>query len=630
MPSDSFSASVRSAESPLRLSTSVSSTTSTSDSPLPSPSRQDQYPLLTSRYRHLSPKRAAIMNEAGGHPGVRNLLARFENNQSNTTSPPSRGRSPVGSEHSGSGRPLSKVRASFVAVDGATQPNPLAGLRSVSGRSDSPAAPSRVRSFNSEDFEGGLKSPLSVSPTRNSFPFKITEPPAATLETKQEELPEKNDPAPVEPEKPVEVVESPPAPEPTLKVPEVSSPKPTKTVTKRPSTIQVNKPAPKPAAKSPAQPRTPTSPAKPEDKATRTTRTARPATTRATATEAPKVATHKLSRTSLNPATKPATRPARSSMPARDLTKPTTSAASRTTKVTPANTTRPSASATTSTASSTVRKGATTTSTLSRKPSTIKSSTTATQQRAITPTASTTRKPSSRPSPPTHSGSERPHSRVSNTSSRPLDEGFLARMMRPTASSASKTHDKVEVKSPPRPAKPARAPRRVPSKLDTRTSRATKLEPGKPLEKRATPEPVKSEPPQAKAVEEAAKESVAETAVVPEKPVEVAEEVPAEEPVQASAEAVAEEVAVPATEAVPEANGVTEDSAEAAVEQATDLPPVPETEPVAETTVPVEEATKESTEPKASIEASTEAPAEVAAEAQSSEVDIDMGVLTLN
>ena len=562
------------------------------------------------------------MNEAGGHPGVRNLLARFENNQSNTTSPPSRGRSPVGSDHSGSGRPLSKVRASFVAVDGATQPNPLAGLRSVSGRSDSPAAPIRVRGFNSEDFEGGLKSPLSVSPTRNGFPHKITEQPVATLETPQEDLPEKHDPAPVEPEKPSEVVESPPAPVPTPKAPEVSSPKQTKTVTKRPSTIQVGKPAPKPAARSPAQPRTPTSPAKPEDKASRTTRAARPATTRTAAAEAPKVATHKPSRTSLNPATKPTTRPVRSSMPARDLTKPTASAASRTTKATPANTTRPSASATTSTSSSVARKGATTTSTLSRKPSTLKGSTTATQQRAVTPTASTTRKQPSRPSPPAHSGNERPHSRVSNTSSRPLDEGFLARMMRPTASSASKTHDKVEVKSPPRPAKPARAPRRVPSKLDTRTSRATKLEPGKPLEKRATPEPVKSEEPPVKAVEEAAKEGVTEAPVVPEKP--------AEEPVQPVVEAVAEEVASPATEAVPEAKEATEGSAEAAVEQATDLPSVPEPEPAAETTKPVGEETKESTEPEAPVDASAEAPAEVVPEAQSSEVEVDIAALTLN
>lgn len=44
-------------------------------------------------------------------------------------------------------------------------------------------------------------------------------------------------------------------------------------------------------------------------------------------------------------------------------------------------------------------------------------------------------------------------------------------MMRPTASSASKVHDKVEIKSPPRTAKPARAPRTVASKTDLRTAR---------------------------------------------------------------------------------------------------------------------------------------------------------------
>jgi len=44
-------------------------------------------------------------------------------------------------------------------------------------------------------------------------------------------------------------------------------------------------------------------------------------------------------------------------------------------------------------------------------------------------------------------GHDRPSSRVST--SKP-DEGFLARMMRPTASSAQKAHDKVAVHSPPR------------------------------------------------------------------------------------------------------------------------------------------------------------------------------------
>ena len=66
----------------------------------------------------------------------------------------------------------------------------------------------------------------------------------------------------------------------------------------------------------------------------------------------------------------------------------------------------------------------------------------------------------SRPSlPPQQRPHDRPKSRASTVGTKPSDEGFLARMMRPTASSASKTHEKVEVKSPPRPratAKPKR------------------------------------------------------------------------------------------------------------------------------------------------------------------------------
>ncbi|KAI9831122.1 MAG: hypothetical protein M1819_005210 [Sarea resinae] len=63
--------------------------------------------------------------------------------------------------------------------------------------------------------------------------------------------------------------------------------------------------------------------------------------------------------------------------------------------------------------------------------------------------APTVRKPASRASlPAQHAPApERPRSRVSTAGS---GEGFLARMMRPTASSASKTHDKVEPKTSPK------------------------------------------------------------------------------------------------------------------------------------------------------------------------------------
>ncbi|KAI9888241.1 MAG: hypothetical protein M1814_000938 [Vezdaea aestivalis] len=60
---------------------------------------------------------------------------------------------------------------------------------------------------------------------------------------------------------------------------------------------------------------------------------------------------------------------------------------------------------------------------------------------------------------------ERPRSRVSSGSipSRAPDESFLARMMRPTTSSLSKTHEKIEIKHPP-------PPRRAPTMRKTRKS----------------------------------------------------------------------------------------------------------------------------------------------------------------
>ncbi|KAI9715486.1 MAG: hypothetical protein M1812_005962 [Candelaria pacifica] len=64
--------------------------------------------------------------------------------------------------------------------------------------------------------------------------------------------------------------------------------------------------------------------------------------------------------------------------------------------------------------------------------------------------ASNIRKQPPRPSVPPQNGPEPSRSRVSNVGPKPSAEGFLARMMRPTTSSASKTHEKTEVKSPPK------------------------------------------------------------------------------------------------------------------------------------------------------------------------------------
>ncbi|KNG87143.1 putative mucin-7 precursor [Aspergillus nomiae NRRL 13137] len=453
------------------------------------------------------------MQDTGAHPGVRSLLARFENNNNssnqNTTSPPSRGRSPVGSEHSGS-RPLSKVRASFIAVDGATQSGAIAGLRSASSRSDSPAAPpSRVRSFNSDDLNAPLKSPLS-SPISNGLDSEQT-----PNETRSGDMVETVITQVASPEKGVrpqakEAASPHKRSDPISTVSAAPSPKKTQTVTKRPSTIQVDKVSPNRSAskststtlKSAAHPRTPTSPAKPDHaKASKPARSPRPPATR----DAPKAPVTKTSRSSLNTTAKTATRPVRSSMPAREATKPTATSASRTNKPEPRPPTKSArlpTSATTSNLSSAARGGATgtTTSSLSRKPSSLKNATGGIHR---TTTASSVRKQASQPSLPRQPAHDRPHSRVSNTSSRAVDEGFLARMMRPTASSANKTHEKVEMKSPPRPSRVTRAPvRPVASKTEAHNSRPMKEKSvaKKPQEK-PQPVPTQKEEPQPKAVD---------------------------------------------------------------------------------------------------------------------------------
>lgn len=65
-------------------------------------------------------------------------------------------------------------------------------------------------------------------------------------------------------------------------------------------------------------------------------------------------------------------------------------------------------------------------------------------------TAQSRQKPVRSSLPPQSGTAEKPKTRTSTASARGTDGGFLARMMRPTESSRSKTHEKVEVKSPPR------------------------------------------------------------------------------------------------------------------------------------------------------------------------------------
>lgn len=64
-------------------------------------------------------------------------------------------------------------------------------------------------------------------------------------------------------------------------------------------------------------------------------------------------------------------------------------------------------------------------------------------------TAVNPRKKSTRPSLPASATNKNPKPRVSTSSTKAPEGSFLARMMRPTQSSASKTHEKIEHTSPP-------------------------------------------------------------------------------------------------------------------------------------------------------------------------------------
>jgi hypothetical protein len=161
------------------------------------------------------------------------------------------------------------------------------------------------------------------------------------------------------------------------------------------------------------------------------------------------------------------------------------------TKPKPKSPTRPQrlpASATAQTATSAAKLGettkprspsrASTTSTvLNRKPSALKKDTTTTHTRGA-PSAPTPglKKKVSRPSLPVGAHTDRPKSRTSTVGSKAPDDGFLARMMRPTASSASKMHEKMEPKSPPRKAAPAK-PKRSSDGADEGKSMLTSSEP---------------------------------------------------------------------------------------------------------------------------------------------------------
>ncbi|KAJ9661080.1 hypothetical protein H2201_006629 [Coniosporium apollinis] len=200
----------------------------------------------------------------------------------------------------------------------------------------------------------------------------------------------------------------------------------------------VSKPSPKPSLARDTKPSAP---------APKTSRSSLRASTSSTAT-APTAASK----------TRAAAKPTTTAAAATNHTSPTTSKPTRPKSPTrpvrlPSHLTAPTASSAAkhdTTAAPTRTAASTTTaagSNLGRKPSTL------TRDRAAPskPTAAAPRKEATRPSLNASQGPKRPESRTGGIhTTKAADEGFLARMMRPTASSSSKAHEKVEAKSPPR------------------------------------------------------------------------------------------------------------------------------------------------------------------------------------
>ena len=439
----------------------------------------------------------------GGSTSVRSLLAKFENNANNannSTSPPSRGRSPTGTNNGGSDRPLSKVRASFVAVERVASPNSqggpqqLWGLRKASDVVSSPDKP-KVE---------GLGSPLSrsaaVSPT-SSVDKPVLErvptmsPPSSVAEMKnnlEEKLESKADDSPArsptgdasdkvdecpgnklaEEPKEESVALAPKAEEKSKATfPKKQSTTSTAAKTARPPNIATGKDASK-VAPSKRSPRDPMSPPLPRTPRTPATSGQRQAST-TTNTPAGKKEVERSSRiTSKRPSTtRASSHPAGRRTVSKTRSQPSglskenngdrasTNTSPGSTRGKPKSPTRPvrlpaSITATTASSAAKLKSEAQTSRPGSRAtgPATTTSKTLPAKGPAANlRTNSTIRKAASHASlAPAARISERPRSRVSNVTSKTPNDSFLARMMRPTASSASKAHEKVEIKSPPR------------------------------------------------------------------------------------------------------------------------------------------------------------------------------------
>ncbi|CAG8123122.1 unnamed protein product [Penicillium olsonii] len=512
------------------------------------------------------------MSDNPHHPGVRSLLAKFEN-QSPIASPPSRGRSPAASDSSGTARQLSKVRASFVTVDGVIQSNPASPLRKTSGRSDSPGIfGPKINSEQTEASRQAMASPTPLSHqehTQNATlgqimadgrPEKFNETKGETDDIVKEtpatrtETPPKLDLSPEKTEKDVSVGSK-------------SATSDTRSQTSDSSATTKRKPSPLGPARSAASKAKST--AAPSSKPAPSTQPKPSA--REVAKERSNSLAQKPSRVSLNPKT--TTRSTRGATPAQDTSKPSgTTASTRSGVQSPARPAHATGSTAGPTQASTGKVGTgapssrtATSSTLHRKPSSLKSA--AGNQNATAPSV---RRQASRPSLPAQASGD--------AHAKPVNEGFLARMMRPTASSANKLQgpEKADAKPAAKTTTAQKAPRpsvgraaeRGTSEAKPKSTLRPHGEKSQALNKGSVPQKNSTKPPQKK--QESEKENIVEpTPVSPKEsvPAKPAQVVVAEQP-DASA-APAEETAAP----VKAEEFLTEVPAESN-EKSTEQPPV--------------------------------------------------------
>ncbi|KAI4131467.1 MAG: hypothetical protein LQ338_001209 [Usnochroma carphineum] len=528
--------------------------------------------------------------------GIADLRAKFEN-RTNDTSPPSRGRSPVGQENvTGSGK--RKIRASFISVErsgqmgssegqrefsgsnGEQKPttngghgtkaevngdavgfSPTTGLAIASGvawegqgpgdQSDgrttskagngslTPEEAARKDAINPD--EPATADEENVSPMQPSGPkdrYAVSG--GAALVPQRESLgellkgsefepeqemssksasPKKPTPSsnPSTPNKTRTPKKSTPGQPKAASTPKINGSPRLKSGTSRPSPLENSgkasaaEPAEKPAPdreNSPIPRKTPISPAatktptkQPPEKTASPKQTVEPNNT----TQAPGGDRKKAVTSRNSPRPSPGAKPAHP--PASKLSKPASSVASNlpkspkvtspsTTKPRPKSPTRPvrlPGAATASTAASAAKTGNTAPSEPSsraslsgpKRSSTLnKPTATKAPPKVAQPNASGPRNRAPRSSLRVSTADPKPKPRTSTASTKAADGDFLARMMRPTQSSASKTHEKVEQKTPPKKRVSSR-----PSRISDKPSKPAESKPtqAEPAQEQETP-----------------------------------------------------------------------------------------------------------------------------------------------